>query len=193
MDDSGGESHKYVSVPVCFSVRWKRAEDTAMLKAEIVSHRTSDRYMAPPPAFSESAIDAADLVDFQRSAPHIFKMWAALEKKLDYLIRLTSRQAADDQSFSAGMCLSLSEGGAVIKLAEPIAKDDLLRLRLNPPAYPMVMVETLAKVVAVTPDPEKQEEILLEVEFDAINHMDREEIVQFLFRRQREILQKKRE
>ncbi|MBI4666788.1 MAG: PilZ domain-containing protein [Nitrospinae bacterium] len=188
-----GSLHGFVSVPVCFTARWRVAEEPDKLAREIINHRTSDRFTAPPPSFTELPEDMMEMAEFKRANPHLFRMWMALEKKMDYVISLLSSSAKKDEQMGDALCMAVSEGGLKFQVQQPPKIGDKVQTRLTFPSYPMLTIEALAQVTGVEPSVDPAGEFVVTGAFTAINHMDKEDMIQYLFKRQREILQKKRE
>lgn len=188
MDRNSSFDRENVRVAVFFPVKWKPAENSDDLKALIQSHRTSDRFTAPPTAFSDLPSGLVDLTEFQETAPHIYTMWMTMERKLDHIIWLLNRQSFDDDGMEEGVCVNLSAGGASVRTKRKLAEGEMIHLRMTPPAFPLFLVEVLGQAVASEPDEQKEGEWVSRLGFAAINKTDKEDLITFIFKRQREIL-----
>lgn len=185
--------HGFISVPVLFKARWRVAPDADTLREEIYHHRTSDRLTTPPPSFTDMPQDLAELAEFQKTSPHIYRMWVALERKLDYLINMASQTPAGAQNLEECFCSSVSEGGLRLRMGKELRVGDIIFVSLTFPSYPLMTIDSLARVTKTQPRPEKEGEWAVTAEYYAINDVDREDVIQYVFKRQREILQKERE
>jgi len=182
-----------VRVSVYFPVRWRIAENPEDLVEEINNHRTCDRFTTPPTAFTDLPSDLADLTEFQEMSPHIYRMWMTLERKLDHIIRLLNQKVFDDPGMEEGFCLDISAGGAMIRTAKKVEPGERLLVRMAPPTFPMFIIEVVALVKSAEPDEAREGKWIISVEFEALNHSDREDLITYIFKRQREILRKKSE
>lgn len=191
MDRDEAFSRQDVRVKVYFPIRWTGALDPGDLAEEIRSHRSCDRFTTPPTAFTDLPTDLADLTEFQEMSPHIYSMWMSIERRLDHVIRLLSQKVFDAPEMERGYCLNLSAGGALLRLMEKPERGQKLLVRMNPPTFPLFILEIIAVAKSVAPDAEKGGGWLVSVEFEAINDQDREDLITYIFKRQREILRSK--
>ncbi len=189
-DISGRDS---VRVSVFFPARWRRIEDAEDLGLEIESHRTCDRFTTPPTAFSDLPSDLNDLTQFQEMSPQIYTLWMSLERKIDYLIRMINPKVFDDPSMEQCICIDLSAGGAHLRMEAHVKEEDKLLIRLTPPTFPLFILEAIVTVKMVEIDKENEGRSLIRVEFSSINLGDKEDLISYIFKRQREILRLKSE
>jgi hypothetical protein len=185
--------HGFISVPVLFKAKWRIAPDSETLKEEILHHRTSDRLTTPPPSFTDMPQDLAELAEFQKTSPHIYRMWVALERKLDYIVNLMNQTPASAHNMEECFCSSVSEGGLRLRMDKELRIGNIIFVSLTFPSYPLMTIDSLARVTKVQPRPEKEGEWAVTGEYYAINDVDKEDVIQYVFKRQREILQKERE
>jgi len=161
------------------------------LALEIENHPTSDRYHAPPASFADLPADLNDLAEFQEMQPHIYRMWMTLERKLDYLIRLQNPAVFDDPSMTEYFCIDLSAGGARVRFDDAPTPGKRYLFRLTPPVFPALLVEAVGTVIGVEEDEAGSK--IVSFEFTALNIEDREALITYLFKRQREILRQKQD
>lgn len=185
--------HGFISVPVLFKAKWRPAPDAETLREEILHHRTSDRLATPPPSFTDMPQDLAELADFQKTSPHIYRMWVALERKLDYLINLMSQNPGRDQNMEECVCASVSEGGLRLRMKNEFRPGEIIFVSLTFPSYPLMTIDALVRVTQIQPRPEKAGEWVVTAGYHAINDMDMEDVIQYVFKRQREMIQMERE
>ncbi len=188
MDRNKATERENVRVEVFFPVRWRTPADPDGLARTITNHRTCDRFSAPPTAFSDLPADLTDLAEFQETSPHIYRMWMSLERKLDHIIWLHSKISFEDPDMEDSVCLNLSVGGASLQTSRELSIGETIHLRMTPPMFPVFIVEALGKVIASEKDPETEGKWVAGVEFTAINTSDSEDLISFIFKRQREIL-----
>lgn len=185
--------HGFISVPVLFRAKWRTAPDAETLREEIIHHRTSDRLTTPPPSFTDMPQDLAELADFQKTSPHIYRMWTTLERKLDYVINLMSQNPANKQNMEECVCASVSEGGLRLRIGKEPRPGDIIFVSLSFPTYPLMTIDALVRVTQTQSRPEKAGEWAVTAEYDAINDIDLEDVIQYVFKRQREMIQMERE
>jgi hypothetical protein len=185
--------HGFISVPVLFKARWRTAQDVDTLREEILHHRTSDRLTAPPPSFTDMPQDLAELADFQKTSPHIYRMWVTLERKLDYVINLMTQNPASAQNMEDCVCARVSEGGLRLRMDKELRIGEIIFVSLTFPAYPLMTIDTLVRVMQIQPRPDKDGEWAVTAEYYAINDIDLEDVIQYVFKRQREMIQMERE
>ncbi len=187
--NSPGRSN--VRVPAYFALRYSIPKDPDSLLLEIESHRTSDRFCTPPTAFTDLPADLTELNEFQETQPHIYRMWMTLERKLDYLIHFLNEDVYNDPDMDEAFCINLSAGGVRIRTPLKPAPDAVYLVRMAPPTFPALLVEALATVIESTVDEEREGHFLVSFSFTAINLQDQEDLISYLFKRQREILRNK--
>ncbi|VAX16169.1 hypothetical protein MNBD_NITROSPINAE04-1512 [hydrothermal vent metagenome] len=191
MDHNNPGERNDVRVAVFFPIRWKKPDNVADLSAEIENHRTCDRFATPPTAFTDLPSDLSDITEFQEMEPHTLTMWMSLERKLDHIIRRIDQKTFDNPNMEQGRCLNISAGGAYLRISKKLAVGDTIQARLAPPTFPLFIVEILGVVMSIKPDKNNKGDFLVSVSFTAINHSDREDLITYVFKRQREILREK--
>ncbi|MDA0999760.1 MAG: PilZ domain-containing protein [bacterium] len=111
-----------------------------------------------------------------------------LEEKLDNVLSAVSGKKAEQSKKSKGMCVDLSAGGMRMIAAQKFSKGDLVSVLMTlPPQHPAV-VGAIGKVVKLgevqLSSGRRATEVALH--FEAIHEMDREDVVAYNFKRQRE-------
>ncbi|MBI4827777.1 MAG: PilZ domain-containing protein [Nitrospinae bacterium] len=182
-----------VRVAVYFPVRLRKVEgaEAQRLALMVKSHRSADRFHLPSESGGES-MGASEFTEWRQAAPHIFAMWEALERKLDHLTWLLRREAVDEPGMEEGICLDLSAEGVRVATAIPLAPGDTVLIRLAPPTYPKTLVEAVAGVLTVGREPGPEERPVASLRFTSINSADTDELISYIFKRQREILRDQR-
>ncbi len=186
--ESNKSERAQVRVPAFFKVALKRLDDPGDVEKEIEHHRTCDRFGTPPTAFSDLPSDLDDLGDFQDMEPAIYKMWMSMERKLDAIIRYLNRDVFIAPDMESYFCVNLSAGGIRIKSESAFESGAIYLIRMIPPTFPALIVEATAKVAYLEKDSVEESHFIVSFEFRAINQIDKEDLISFLFKRQREIL-----
>jgi hypothetical protein len=118
-------------------------------------------------------------------------LWACLEilnSKLDSIIRMLAFPSDGHRELSFSK-VNISAGGLSTPSFEAYSQDDIVEIRLMLPTAPCMLFHIYGKVVNCV---ETNQEYELFIEFTEIDDDIREQIAKFVFRRQREILRKKR-
>jgi len=181
-------AHEGISVEVAFPVDYRllKGEEIEDTIQNVEEHRTSDRLALPPPS-EEYPSDISKFRDFQDIPEPIRKMWLAIDQKIDSLIRHIGEKESALSDSNSGILSGISKSGAELKcLAE---KGDHLLIRLSPPAYPPFTVDIVGLVVESKSAPSgSSERKICKISFQALNVDDRELLISYIFKRQREIL-----
>ena len=185
--------HGFISVPVLFKASWRAAPDADILREEILHHRTSDRLTSPPPSFTDMPQDLAELADFQKTSPHIYRMWITLERKMDYIINMMSQIPSHKQNMEECVCSAVSEGGLRLRMNKELRPGEIFFVSLTFPSYPLMTIDALVRVADIQPRLEKEGEWIVTAGYHAINDIDLEDVIQYVFKRQREMIQMERE
>ncbi len=96
----------------------------------------------------------------------------------------------EEIGFETGQCLDISGTGVKMTVSKKIQKDTLLELFIEPLIYPPVNIATLGKVLNISSanNSVKKNCSNIGIEFLAINEYDREELIKYIFKRQRELI-----
>jgi hypothetical protein len=161
------------------------AENTILA---ITNHRTSDRLGLPPPS-EEYPTDPTKFQDFQDAPDIIRKMWLSIDQKLDTLIRHIGKKETQLKNSDKGLVIRLSRSLAEFQTGKPLKMGDTLHLRFSPPTFPPFTIDIAGRVSGIA-DPESGGTglKLYKIEFVALNIDDRELLISYIFKRQREIL-----
>ncbi|MBI3599292.1 MAG: PilZ domain-containing protein [Nitrospinae bacterium] len=172
-----------VSFPVTFTlVNEKDYED---LKNFILSHRTGDREGDITPYFGAGELESLD--------PTLVKIWLSMNSKLDYVINILRRNETGGKE-KEGLCKDISGKGIKMLYKGDLSAGQYIQLRIHPPTFPPFTIIAVGKVLRAEKSALCTEnEIEAAIEFDAIHGDDREEIVSYVFKRQRELLRAKKE
>lgn len=167
-----------VSFPVIFTLI--NEKDYENLKNFTLSHRTGDREGDITPYFGTGELESLD--------PTLVKIWLSMNSKLDYIINFLRRNETGGKE-KEGLCKDISGKGIKMLYKGDLSAGEYIQLKIRPPTFPPFMVIAIGKILRVDNSPAGETEAA--VEFDAIHEDDREEIVSYVFKRQRELLRSK--
>ncbi len=193
--DNEGEKNPQrgaIRVETSFSTGYTAVEGKELerLNEEIKSHRTCDR-LGLPDSSSSLPSDLDNIKDFQDASPAMMKMWVSIDNKLDAIMKLIGGVELKLEDAVPAVARDLSSTGMKLNAEEEIATGTHIMIRLTPPAHPSFTVDVVGKVLS-SQDVEG-EGYLHSIEFTAIHPDDRESLITYIFKRQREILRSKRE
>jgi hypothetical protein len=178
------EAHR---VDTSFPVEFRRLNENELadIEEEINSHRTNDRLGLPSP-HSDLPSDLEDLKDYQEMSPQILNMWLSIDQKLDALMKLSRQKALRVPNAREGIIKDISSKGIKIKIYDKLKHGEFILLRISPPTFPSFTLDAVGKVLKL--DSSEGDQKIYNVEFTALNSDDREMLITYVFKRQREIL-----
>jgi len=164
-------------------------KEVQLLKPMYLEARTSERSDGPVSSggaetFSTMGVPPAQIMMFQATMRAIKQ----LEDKLDEVLKSVGSSTDDQKKLNKAMCVDLSSGGMRMITAQKVKRGTLLRLVLTlPPLHPVVVV-AVGKIVKASPLRLSSGKRALEtaIAFEVINENDREEIIAYSFKRQRQ-------
>jgi len=172
-----------VSFPVSFDL--VSENDYEKIKNVIVSHRTGDREGDLMPLLGVEELESLDIT--------VAKIWLSMNSKLDYIIKLL-KQSGEGVEEKEGLCKDISGKGIKMIYKGNLSAGQCIHLRIHPPTFPPLSVVALGRILRAERTALCREgEIETAVEFDTIHEDDREEIISYVFKRQRELLRARRE
>ncbi len=172
-----------VSFPVSFDL--VSENDYEKIKNVIVSHRTGDREGDLMPLLGVEELESLDIT--------VAKIWLSMNSKLDYIIKLL-KQSGEGVEEKEGLCKDISGKGIKMIFKGNLSAGQCIHLRIHPPTFPPLSVVALGRILRAERTALCREgEIETAVEFDTIHEDDREEIISYVFKRQREMLRARRE
>ena len=172
-----------VSFPVSFDL--VSENDYEKIKNVIVSHRTGDREGDLMPLLGVEELESLDIT--------VAKIWLSMNSKLDYIIKLL-KQSGEGVEEKEGLCKDISGKGIKMIYKGNLSDGQCIHLRIHPPTFPPLSVVALGKILRAERTAICREgEIETAVEFDTIHEDDREEIISYVFKRQRELLRARKE
>jgi len=163
-------------------------EDAENRILAIKSHRTSDRLGLPPPS-EEYPSDPSKFQDFHDAPDIIRKMWLSIDQKLDTLVRHIGKKETHLENSEKGFITRLSRTSVELRTGNRLKDGDTVLLRFSPPTFPPFTIDIAGRVSGcVEPDSGHKVQKLYRVEFVGVNVDDRELLISYIFKRQREIL-----
>ncbi|MBI4378974.1 MAG: PilZ domain-containing protein [Nitrospinae bacterium] len=185
--DENSQLRDYVRVAVSFPVTFSflKENDYERIRNVIISHRTGDREGDIMPLLGMEELESLDIA--------IAKIWMSMNSKLDYIIKLLKKDKKEEKE-NEGFCTDISGKGIKMIYKGDLSIGQYIQLRVHPPTFPPITIVALGKILRKEKsDTYKEGEIEVAVEFDTIHGDDREEIVSYVFKRQRELLRAKKE
>lgn len=165
-----------------------------------IDRRTSNRPASKrydPDAFS---LDWSSIENDLDYSPFLAKIFSYMDKKIDMLLykqeEILKHFASQDKQHvtgKTGECIDISASGINMLVPEKLQKETILELSIEPPIYPPFCIIALGKVrrVNLTRNKEKSGYVI-STNFVAINEDDREELIKYIFKRQRELISSKK-
>jgi hypothetical protein len=178
----GSQLRNHVRVDVSFPVSFDLVgeDDYEKIKNAIISHRTGDREGDLMPLLGVEELESLDIT--------VAKIWLSMNSKLDYIVKLL-KQKGEGAEEKEGICKDISGKGIKMIYKGNLSMGQCIHLRIHPPTFPPLSVVALGKILRAEKTAICREgEIEAAVEFDAIHEDDREEIISYVFKRQRELL-----
>lgn len=148
------------------------------------------------------SLDWSSLENEKDCSPSFIKILSYIDNKLNLII---SRQdeifknisALKDkkEEFEEGKCIDISGEGMKINLPLGLKEGTMLDLYISPSISPPITIVTIGEIIKVWPKNKKTPEgFKVSVRFMAINEYDRESLIKYIYKRQREsIFQRKEE
>ncbi len=199
MDDKGKEpsdKREAVRIPDTFTIKYNIiTQEEYDKKAPLyIGRRTINRSASRQKAgaFSFNWSDIEDEIDFD---PVLVKIMFYLDQKIDIILsnqeEILKKLETDDvqDANETGECNDISASGINMLIKEELTEDTLLELTLAPPNNPAIHIIALCKLIRICPSKDKESKNFeVSTTFTAINEDDREELIKYIFQRQREMI-----
>jgi hypothetical protein len=166
-------------------------------KASIfISRRTASRSAtrsSDTEAFSFDWSHIEDEVDFD---PVLVKILFYLDQKIDKIIsnqdiilkNFDTEEEVQELS-EAGECIDISGSGAHMLVTEELNPGTLLELKIEPPFNTSIQIILLGEISRISKSKDKENNgFEASITFTAINEDDRENLIKYIFQRQRELI-----
>ncbi len=196
--ENSEESRSSVRIPDSFTINYSIVTQKEYNKkaAIYISRRTANRPGAKSSeveAFSFDWSHIEDEIDFD---PVIVKILFYLDKKIDRIISnqekiLNKFDTVDKvQGVSeSGECIDISGSGVHMLISEELNSGALLELTIEPPINPPIQIILLGKLSRICHSADRNNnKFEASVTFTAVNEDDRENLIKYIFQRQRELI-----
>lgn len=197
-NDNSDENRNSVRVPDSFTINYnivtKKEYDK---KASLyITRRTAKRSAGrknDAEIFSFDWSHIEDEVDFD---PVLVKILFYMDQKIDKVISNQEKilkkfdPVEEVQDVSAeGECIDISGSGVNMLVTEKLNPCSLLELTIDPPVNPPLQITLLGKLSRVCQSTDKEfNGFEASVTFTAINEDDRDDLIKYIFQRQRELI-----
>ncbi len=185
-----------VRIPDIFTINYNiiTQEEYEKKAPRYISRRTINRTTSKQKVsmlpFDWSHIEGE--VDFD---PILVKILFYLDKKIDIILsnqeKILNKLKSDDvqDTPASGECIDISATGVNMLIKEKLNEDALLELTIEPPNNPAIHIITLCQLKRIRPSKDKEnKDFEASLRFTAINEDDREELIKYIFQRQREMI-----
>ncbi len=195
---NSSDGRNSVRIPDSFPINYKVVTQKEYdKKASLyISRRTANRSAARGSETETFHFDWSHIekeVDFD---PVLVKILFYLDQKIDKMIanqekilkKFDTTEEVHDES-ATGECIDISGSGVNMLVTEELNTGSLLELRIDPPINPKMQIILLGKLTRICQPRDKEDEgFEVSVTFSAINEDDREDLIKYIFQRQREII-----
>lgn len=182
---SGTGKRSFVRIPIAVRINFNFVEPSK--REDIIREITSggeDPYKDIE-AFSRLLIEKHKLQETKEVNTLILDFLVYIKRKLDELELILKDQKRASEFANKAITVDLGGGGLAFEWEEPIPPGSYLDILIDVPLFPKQGIRALGKVV--TCDKERNRNIV-RVSFDYIKEDDREDLIKFVFIKQREIL-----
>jgi len=189
------ESRNSVRIPDSFTINYnivtqKEYDKKASL---YISRRTANRSAVRRHETETFAFDWSHIEDEVDFDPVLVKILFYLDRKIDKIISNQEMilkkfdTVEEEQDVSAGgECIDISGSGVNMLVTEKLNPGSLLELMIDPPINPPIQILLLGKLTRICQSKDKENNgFEASVTFTAINEDDREELIKYIFQRQR--------
>ncbi|MEO5332831.1 MAG: PilZ domain-containing protein [Magnetococcus sp. YQC-5] len=186
------QQRAHVRVDDTLPLAWRRIDDSRV--AYVLSHYEKNRTFPPKINDINSLLGSLDVHDALRqlesSDPVLTRILGRLDQKLNLLLRLF--HPSETERPMALTMVNISGGGISFLDRNPeLDVGDMLELRLALSVDSLMLIECMARVMKVA---QTEQNGLTQVacRFEPILDQDRERVIQYIFKRQSELLRAKR-
>ncbi|GAX60402.1 type IV pilus assembly protein [Candidatus Scalindua japonica] len=192
------ENRNSVRIPDSFIIKYnvitqKEYDKKAPL---YISRRTLNRSTARRNEVEKFDFDWSHIEDEVDFDPVLVKILFYLDQKIDKVIanqdkilkKFDKVEEVQDES-SAGECIDISGSGVSMLVSEELNPHALLELIIDPPINPPKQIILLGKLTRICQSNDNENKSFeSSVTFTAINEDDREDLIKYIFQRQRELI-----
>ncbi len=197
-NENSDESRNSVRIPDSFTINYNIVTQKEYNKKATlyINRRTANR-----PGAKSSEVDAfsfdwshiEDEVDFD---PVLVKILFYMDQKMDKIIanqekilnKVDTVEEVQDIS-ETGECVDISGSGVNMLVTGKLSPGSLLELTIEPPINPPIQIILLGKLSRICQSKDNENnDFEASVTFTAINEDDRENLIKYIFQRQRELI-----
>ena len=161
-----------------------------------LDRRTSNRPSSKRYEADAFSLDWSSLENERDYNSFLAKIFSCLDKKIDMILykqeeilKHFTPQDQRDETYESGECIDLSGSGVNMLIPEKLKKETILELSIEPPIYPPFRIVALGEITRVNLTRNKEKTgYEISTTFVAINEDDREELIKYIYRRQRELI-----
>ncbi len=197
-NENSEESRNSVRIPDSFTINYNIVTQKEYNKkaSVYISRRTANRPGAKSSEVEAFSFDWSHIeneVDFD---PVLVKILFYMDQKMDKIIsnqekilsRVDTVEEVQDVS-ETGECIDLSGSGVHMLVTEELSSDSLLELTIEPPINPPLQIILLGKLTRICQSIDKEDNgFEASISFTAINEDDRDNLIKYIFQRQRELI-----
>jgi len=192
----GDERRLLARVNDCFPVFFTKMDEEwyQRNKEFFVTRKTIERENL---SFIDPSMGRFSSTRTQTIDPMLFRMLIEINRKLDILLKAVPQaEETDGTRQYEGLCTEISGQGMKLQCATPLGEKDILNMFIPlPPIHPVTvnLVGLVKRKSSIKDEFTDQKACEYAIEFIAMNDEDKEEVIAYTFKRQREIinLQKK--
>jgi hypothetical protein len=193
---NGDERRLLARVSDCFPVFFSKMDEGwyQRNKELFVTRKTIERENL---SFIDPSMGRFSSTRTQTIDPMLFRMLIEINRKLDILLKAVPQtEEIDGDRQYEGLCTEISGQGMKLQCTIPLREKDILNMFIPlPPIHPVTvnLVGLVKRSTSIRDEFTNQETHEYAIEFLAMNDEDKEEVIAYTFKRQREIinLQKK--
>lgn len=192
LPDQRGSARIHDPFPVSYKVISQA--DFEQKASYYISRRTAYRTVNMESKTNAHPMEWSSFENEEDYSPALIKIFSYLDQKLNMILfkqeeilkNLTHKHKSKDK-FKTGECINISGSGVKILIDKELKKSAILELCIEPLIYPPLYVVALGKIVKLCPSSDKGKAgFETSTEFVAINGDDRDELIKYTFKRQRE-------
>lgn len=183
--------HDGLMLPVSFPVGFRKIEQVVFegIREDFIQHKTSERYNLFSPQISNLSLDLSSR-QFDKIDPSLIRIFDVILKRQDVIISILSLLTSGDKGKGlpcSAVCKEIGGEGLKIVTTDSFESEEYLELLIDIPTFPKMMISSIGEIKDIkTID----KGYMVLIKFAAINSDDREELIGYLFKRQRELLRK---
>lgn len=184
-----------VRIPDSFTIKYNViTQEEYDKKAHLyVSRRTINRSTSKQKA-GKLSFDWTHIEDELDFDPLLVKIMFYLDQKIDIVLsnqeKILKKLEPDvvQDLYAYGECIDISATGINMRIKEKLNEEALLELIIEPPNNPAIHITALCKLIRMSLSKDHNNDFEVSLTFTAINEDDREELIKYIFTRQREMI-----